>query len=82
MSYADRIRAELCEVTVKKPCCERALLLGLFADAVRSEKALTLTLRGEEIADFAEAVMKNASKTPTLCAKASRLAVAACADLR
>ncbi len=62
MSYADRIRAELCEVTVKKPCCERALLLGLFADAVCSEKTVTLTLRGEEIADFVESVMKKRFK--------------------
>ncbi len=62
MSYADRIRAELCEGTLKKPCCERSLLLGLFADAVCMGNAVTLTLQGEIVADFAETVLKKRFK--------------------
>ena len=54
MSFADSLREELAQIEVKKPCCRRALMLGLLSVAgVENGKELLARYRQETSASLA-----------------------------
>ncbi len=52
-SYADSVREELLAISVKRPCCRKALLDGLLLSEVTEGERSTAVFRGEEIAVLA-----------------------------
>ena len=66
MSFADELRAELCELPVKKPCCRRALGAGLLLCAKRdSGRRVLLRCREETVASLtADVLEKTYAKAP------------------
>ncbi len=57
MSFADSVRAELCELPIKKNCCRKALAAGLLTCAVRvSGHEARLRCRYESVATLADEV--------------------------
>ena len=69
MSFADDLRVELCELTVKQNCCRRALVAGMLAGAHReSANQLTLRCRYESVAAVAaEHIARLYAKEPQIC---------------
>ncbi len=72
-SFADRVREELCALTVKKPCCRRALSAGMLLFGARVSAAeIQLRLRYPSVAEVAaEMLTKTYSKAPTVTETAS-----------
>ncbi len=66
MSFADRVCGELAELTLKKPCCRRALAAGFLAmSASKISGGVELVLRREVSASAAvEALQKAFAKAP------------------
>ena len=52
-SYADSVREELLEITVKRPCCKKALVGGLLLTATMEGERSTVVFRSEAIAELA-----------------------------
>ena len=59
MSFADEVREELCELPIKKPCCQKAMTLGLLLSAREGErKSFNVRLKHEMVATLASAMIK------------------------
>ena len=60
MSFADRVREELCTVQVKHPCCRRAMTgaLLLLAEPTGEKKEYRVRLRNASVADFAATLLR------------------------
>lgn len=59
MSFAEEVREELCDLSVKKPCCKRALTAGLLIGArSRSDKQIKVRYRCEAVATLASAMIR------------------------
>ena len=59
MSFADDVREELCELPIKKPCCQKAMTLGLLLPARMGEqKEITVRLKHEPVATLASAMIR------------------------
>lgn len=73
MSFADSVRAELCELPIKKNCCRKALAAGLLACAERvSGHEVRLRLRYESVCGVAEEnFAKLYGKAPEILASGS-----------
>ena len=52
-SYADSIREELLDITVKRPCCKKALVGGLLLTATSEGERSTASFRSGAIAELA-----------------------------
>lgn len=68
MSFADRLRQELAEMTLKHNCCKRALADGLLIGAVVSEmKSISIRYTNQATADLAmEELSARYGKVPDL----------------
>lgn len=66
MSFADEVREELCELPLKKPCCQKALTEGLLLSArVGEKKEMLVCYKHEMVATLASAMIrKHYGKTP------------------
>ncbi|MBQ8311155.1 MAG: DNA-binding protein WhiA [Clostridia bacterium] len=73
MSFADSLRAELCEIAVKKPCCRRAFGAGLLLCSKRdSGHCVLLRCREERVAALASDMLeKGYAKAPTVTVSGS-----------
>lgn len=59
MSFADEVREELCEQSIKKPCCRHALTAGLLLCAKEhTGKQITVRYRQEVVATLASAMIR------------------------
>ena len=59
MSFADEVRAELCELPIKKPCCKRSLTEGLLIGAIsKPDKTIAVRYRYEAVATVASAMIR------------------------
>lgn len=59
MSFADRVREELCELLVKNACCRRALVAGLlFCARELPDRQIGVRYRNEEVATVASALIR------------------------
>ncbi len=58
MSFAEELRQELTELSVKRPCCRRALLMGMLLSAGECERDLVITLSDKPAAELAAALIK------------------------
>lgn len=59
MSFADQVREELCELSVKPPCCRHALTAGLLIGACEDEKKqITVRYKHEVVATLASAMIR------------------------
>ena len=52
-SYADSVREELLEVSVKRPCCKKALVCGLLLTAEAEDKRITVSYPHAATAELA-----------------------------
>ncbi|MBQ8441614.1 MAG: DNA-binding protein WhiA [Clostridia bacterium] len=60
MSFADRLREELAQIAVKKPCCRKALTLGLLSIAeIDEHKQICLRYRQEVSAKLAAQMIRS-----------------------
>ena len=60
MSFADRLREELVQITVKKPCCRKALTFGLLSIAeIDEHKQICLRYRQEVSAKLAAQMIRS-----------------------
>lgn len=69
MSFADRVREELCELPVKPPCCRRAMLDALLLSALPTgeKKEFSVRLRHPSVATLASTLLRQQyGKEPTL----------------
>lgn len=57
-SYADTVRAELIELTLKRPCCKKSLVAGMLITAAKSENRVTVGFKQKNVAEFAEGEWK------------------------
>ncbi len=73
LSFADRVREELCELHIKKPCCRRALSAGMMLLGTRvSANELSLRLRYASVAEVArDALAMTYSNAPVIAETAS-----------
>ncbi|MBQ7346564.1 MAG: DNA-binding protein WhiA [Clostridia bacterium] len=71
MSFADEVRAELCALSVKKPCCRRALTAGLLLCVHTCEKKqMTVRYKHENVAHLAaEMIFRQYGKEPELAVR-------------
>ena len=59
MSFADRVREELCELPVKSPCCRHALTAGLLIGAEENAgKQIAVRYKHEAVATLASAMIR------------------------
>lgn len=59
MSFADEVREELCELSIKKPCCKRALTEGLLVCAHEDgAKRISVRYRHEAVATVASSMIR------------------------
>lgn len=58
VSFADEVCLELCDLPIKKPCCRRALTVGLLLGAqVQPKKTIAVRYRREAVATLASAMI-------------------------
>ena len=59
MSFADEVREELCELPIKKTCCQKALTAGLLLSAHEDEgKMVKVRYKNEMVATLASAMIR------------------------
>ena len=59
MSFADDVREELCDLPIKKPCCQRAFAMGLLLPArEEADKAFSVRYKHETVATLASAMIR------------------------
>lgn len=68
MSFADDVRAELCAIPIKKPCCRRALTAGLLSCVRTCEgKQMTVRYKHEAVASLAmDMIARQYGRQPAL----------------
>ena len=66
MSFADEVRAELCALPIKKPCCRRALTAGLLLCVhTCNKKQMTVRYKHESVASLAaDMIRQQYGKSP------------------
>jgi len=57
-SYADAVREELIELSLKRPCCRKSLVAGLLLTATKAEKLVTVSYKQERVALYAREELK------------------------